>query len=42
MDFKIDNQREFDLRLEGFLDDLKKRDYSESTLKDMLPSTSNG
>ncbi|MHB9095682.1 MAG: hypothetical protein ACYC21_13530, partial [Eubacteriales bacterium] len=32
MNFQISNQRQFDLRLQEFLDDLKTRDYSETTV----------
>jgi len=32
MDFQISNQQQFDLRLQEFLDDLKTRDYSETTV----------
>lgn len=32
MDFQISNQRQFDLRLKEFLDYLKARDYSETTV----------
>lgn len=32
MDFQIRSQQQFDLRLQEFLDDLKTRDYSETTV----------
>lgn len=32
MDFQISNQQQFDLRLQEFLDDLKTRDYSATTV----------
>jgi len=32
MDFQINNKQQFDLRLQEFLDNLKSRDYSETTV----------